>query len=40
MRDDRVALVSPLEGGVLRVDDNECGGRTVLKRGHVLPRFA
>jgi mannose-6-phosphate isomerase-like protein (cupin superfamily) len=40
IRDDRVALVSSLEGGVLYVDDDECGVRTVRKRGHRLPRFA
>ena len=37
IRDDRVALVSPLEGGVLHVDDQECSVRPVLKRGHGLP---
>jgi hypothetical protein len=29
--------VSPLEGGVLRVDDQECSVRPVLKCGHALP---
>ena len=37
VRDDRVTLVRPLEGGVLDVDDQECSVRPVLKRGHVSP---
>jgi hypothetical protein len=37
VRDDRVALVSPLDDAVLRVDDEECGVRPVLERGHGLP---
>jgi hypothetical protein len=34
VRNDRVALVSPFEDAVLRVDDEECGVRPVLERGH------
>ncbi len=34
IRDDRVALVSPLDDAVLHVDDNQCGVRPVLERGH------
>src|SRR5205823_7799681 len=39
VRDDRVALVSPLECAVLHVDDEECGVRPVLECGHGLPLF-
>jgi hypothetical protein len=34
VRDNRVAFVSPLERGVLYVDDQECSVRPVLKCGH------
>jgi hypothetical protein len=37
VRDDRVALVSPLDDAVLHVDDEECGVRPVLECGHGLP---
>ena len=37
IRDDGVALVGPLEGGVLDINDEECGVRPVLKRGHGPP---
>src|SRR5207244_1720117 len=37
VRDDRVALGSPLDDAVLHVDDEECGVRAVLKCGHGLP---
>ena len=40
IRDHGVALVSPLEGGVLYVDDEQGSVRPVPKRGHGLPRFA
>jgi len=35
--DDRVALGSPLDDGVLHVDDEQCGVRPVLECGHGLP---
>src|SRR3989442_10713767 len=37
VRDDRVALGSPLDDAVLHVDDEECGVRPVLECGHGLP---
>src|SRR3989442_4909189 len=37
VRDDGVALGSPLDDAVLHVDDEECGIRAVLKCGHGLP---
>src|SRR5207237_9095206 len=37
VRDDRVALVSPLDDAVLHVDDEECGVRPVLECSHGLP---
>src|SRR5207247_3850492 len=36
VRDDRVALGSPLDDAVLYVDDEECGVRSVLECGHGL----
>ena len=37
VRDDRVALVSPLDDAGLHVDDQECGVGPVLECGHILP---
>src|SRR5207247_2480025 len=37
VRDNCVALVSPLDDAVLHVDDEECGVRPVLECGHGLP---
>lgn len=37
VRDDRVALVRPLDDAVLHVNDDECGVRPVLECGHGLP---
>jgi hypothetical protein len=37
VRDDRVALRSPLDDAVLHIDDEECGVRPVLECGHGLP---
>ena len=37
VRDDRVALVRPLDDAVLHVDDEECGVRPVLECGHGFP---
>jgi hypothetical protein len=37
VRDNRVALVSPLDDAVLHVDDEERGVRPVLECGHGLP---
>src|SRR5207247_8229545 len=37
VRDDSVALGSPLDDAVLHVDDEECGVRPVLECGHGLP---
>src|SRR5215207_987985 len=36
LRDDRVALVCPLDNAVLHVDDEECGVLPVLECGHDL----
>jgi hypothetical protein len=37
VRDDRVALVRPLDDAILHVDDEECGVRPVLECRHGLP---
>ena len=37
IRDDRVAIVSPLDDAVLHVDDEKCRVRSFLECGHSLP---